>query len=351
LSIIKYISQVLTGDADFIRFENPIWLYALLVIPVFILVSWLIRKGMLKNLSAFYSIQNQKKRIPGISNWSWLIRKIIWSFALFLFILSAANFQLGSEKGEVEQEGADIIFCLDVSSSMMAEDIAPNRLDRAKHAIQQTVKSLGTDRVGIVVFAGDAYIQLPLTTDHAATKMYLDNITTDMIPVQGTSISSAIEKAIEAFPKNDAENRAIVLITDGENHDERAIQLAGEAADKNIKLYTVGIGSTEGSTIPAYRNGKKVGLKKDKAGSVVVSRINESLLIDIANEGNGAYVRSTNQSVGLEKLFDEIKGMDKEKLGVSVYRRYQSYYHYTLIIGLLFLVIHFLMIERKWGVE
>ena len=348
MSIVEYISQVLTGDSVFLRFENPEWLYLIWILPLLILIAWLVRLQMFKNLKAFYAVANIENQIPKRSNLNWWLRSLLWTLALLLFLLSVANFQVGAEKGEVEQEGADIVFCLDVSSSMMAEDIAPNRLARAKHAMQQTIKTLGSDRVGIVVFAGDAYIQLPLTTDHAASKMYLDNITTDMIPVQGTSIANAIEKALEAFPQNEAENRAIVLITDGENHDEKAIELAGEAADKNIKVYTLGIGSVKGATIPEYRNGKKVGLKKDKQGSVVVSRINEGLLMDIAQEGNGAFVRSTNQSVGLEKLFKEIKGMDKEVVGVSVYNRYQSYYHYTLFMGLFFLMLNQLMIERKW---
>lgn len=348
MSWMSNISERVSGDPDFLRLEHPEYLWLLLLIPALIFLSFFVRKVLKSRLYDFYNAENVKYIVPGISNSNWWLRTLLWSMVFALFVVAAANFQVGAEKGEVDQEGVDVMFCLDVSTSMMAEDIAPNRLERAKHSIKKTVEELGSDRVGIVVFAGDAYVQLPLTTDHAATKMYLDNITTDIIPVQGTSIANAIEKAMQAFPKEKKDNRAIALITDGENHDERAIDLAKEAASRGIKVYTVGIGSVQGATIPEYINGKKVGLKKDNKGSTVVSRINEQLLIDISDAGEGAYVRSTNESVGLNKLFLEIKGMNKALVGVSVFNRYNSYYHVTLIMGMILLILNQTLIERKW---
>lgn len=337
------------GDIDFMRFENPLALALIVILILIIIAGVIVRKRLKKNLSLLINDENRNVMFPFLSKENWILKTLFWTFGLLFLILAAANLQLGSDKRTMEQEGIDLIFCLDVSKSMLAEDITPNRLERAKYSIQKIVNQLASDRIGIIVFAGDAYVQLPLTTDHSAINLYLQSINAGMLPSQGTSIASAIEKAYESLPKNKADNKAIIIITDGENHDEEALQLAKQHDEHNVRIFTVGIGSTEGVMLPEYVNGKKVGFKKDKNGSVVVSRINESLLVDIARNGGGEYVKATSSSVGLDILMNKIKSIDKVKMGVSEYQSYLSYYHYFLVIGLLFLIVEQLLIGCRWS--
>lgn len=347
MELIRNISKTLFKDADFARFQFPWVLYCFLLLIAFVIVFTLISRFQNNQLKKIGSESILKKILPHKSKNRGLIRFIIWTLGLAFIIIGTANLQFGDKKQEVKEAGIDLMICLDVSQSMMAEDIKPYRLKRAKLAINKILDNLGSDRIGIVIFAGQSYLQLPLTNDHSAAKMYLDNISTDIIPVQGTNIASAIEIAQESFPDGSPTNKAIIIISDGEEHDGKAIELAEGAADDNIKVFTIGLGSLKGSTIPVYRNGKRVGIKKDKRGSTVISRINENALKMIAKAGNGRYVSGTNVSLGLKNLLVDIGNIEKTEYNSKEFTSYDSKYQYFLGIGLSLLILEFLVLRRK----
>ena len=356
-TLIKKISQFLFGDADFFRFQYPIAFVFLLGI-VFLVFYQYWSKSKQKSNSLFdqstvFNTENFKFLLPNYLKNRYLLKNGIWFTAFVFLIIGLANVQFGTKKEEVQQVGVDVVFALDVSKSMLAEDFKPNRLDRAKNAIGKIVDELGSDRIAIVVFAGDAYLQLPLTNDHAAAKMYLESIDTDIIPLQGTSVSSALKKAIAAFPNQKKENngkqqgKSIILISDGEDHEEDALKLAEECAEDGIALYTLGIGTPSGSTIPELVNGRKVGLKKDRNGSTIVTKINEELLIELAEKGKGKYVSGSNQDIGLDYLFNEIKSMDKNEYGAKKFTLYEDRFPIFLFIAFLLISLELFIFNHQ----
>ena len=267
------------------RFANEIWLYALLVIPVLILVFWLNgrwRKNVLKQLGDANVLDNL---IPTFSKALPRWKRFLFTLALAFILVGIANPQIGTKYEEVKREGFELMICLDVSNSMLAEDLTPNRLERAKQAISRLIDRLKNDKIGVVVFAGEAYIQLPLTVDHSAAKLFLRSIDTDIVPTQGTAIGKAIELAMSSFSADSKANRSIIIITDGENHEDDALELATEAAKQGIKVHTIGIGSTDGTPIPVYQRGQMTGYKKDRDGNTVVTKLNETMLQQIAASG------------------------------------------------------------------
>ena len=347
IEVIKNISYSWFGDADFFRFQQPGMFWFFLILLLVGLLFLYLRTARKKRLKQFIEERNEGFVFPSAIPKRALFKMLIWMVAMSFLLIGLANPQFGSKKEEVKQKGVDLVFALDVSKSMLAEDIKPNRLERAKHAISKIIDRLGADRIAIVVFAGDAYLQLPLTSDHGAAKMYLSEISTDMIPVGGTSVSSALKTSIKAFSKEKTKGRAIILITDGENHDEEALEIAKSCGEQEISIYSLGIGTTKGSTIPEYLNGKKVGLKKDRGGSTVVTKINEDLLKNLADLSEGKYVRSSNQNLGLSYLFDQIRGMDQEEYGAKKFSLYEHRFVYFLLIGFSLLVLNLLVFGNK----
>jgi len=348
IKLIRDISYSWFGDADFFRFERVAMFWFFIII---ILVGGLFlyqKSSKRKRLNGMVTKANHGFVFPVWNSKRGSLKMIIWFLGMSFLLLGLANPQFGSKKEEVKQKGVDLVFALDVSKSMLAEDIKPNRLERAKHAISKIVDRLGADRIAIVVFAGDAYLQLPLTSDHGAAKMYLSEISTDLIPVGGTDVSAALKTSIKAFSKEKTKGRAIILITDGENHDTEALEIAKKCGKKEISIYSLGIGTTKGSTIPEYLNGRKIGLKKDKNGSTVVTKINEELLMNIADLSDGKYVRSTNQSLGLSFLFDQIRGLDQEEYGAKKFSLYEHRFVYFLIAGFVLLVLNSLVFDNKF---
>ena len=347
IKIIKNISHSWFGDADFFRFQQPGMFWFFLVLLLVVLLFLYFRSARKKKLKRFVEDRNTGFVFPSMITKRASLKMLIWTVAMSFLLVGLANPQFGSKKEEVKQKGVDLVFALDVSKSMLAEDIKPNRLERAKHAISKIIDRLGADRIAIVVFAGDAYLQLPLTSDHGAAKMYLSEISTSMIPVGGTSVSRALKTSIKAFSKEKTKGRAIILITDGENHDEEALEIAKSCGEQEISIYSLGIGTTKGSTIPEYLNGKKVGLKKDRGGSTIVTKINEDLLMDLADLSEGKYVRSSNQNLGLSYLFDQIRGMDQEEYGAKKFSLYEHRFVYFLLIGFALLVLDLLVFGNK----
>jgi Ca-activated chloride channel family protein len=235
---------------------------------------------------------------------------------------------------------------LDVSNSMLAEDIKPNRLERAKRAISQLIDKLEGDRIGIVVFAGKAYMQLPITSDYSAAKLFLSTIDTEIVPTQGTSIGQAIDLSLTAFSDNKHE-KAIVVITDGEDHDDNPIAAAENALAQGIKVYTIGIGLPEGAPIPEFSNGQQMGFKKDLSGKTVITKLDELTLQKVATAGEGIYVRANNTSAGLNQVFEEISKMEKQRYETKMFSDYEDRFQYFLALALFLLVIELLIFERK----
>jgi Ca-activated chloride channel family protein len=241
-----------------------------------------------------------------------------------------------------ETKGAEIMIVLDVSNSMLAEDYSPNRLERAKLAISRIVDRLRDDRIGLILFAGDSFVQLPITTDYVSAKMFLNSITTGSVPVQGTAIGDAINTAMRSFSVQSEKSRAIIVITDGENHEDDPIAAAQQAAELGVRVYTIGVGSPEGKPIPM--DGE---LLKDKDGEIVVTRLDEKVLQDVAMAGNGVYVRAGNTEFGLNPIIDNIRKLEDEKYSSIVFEEYDERFMYYFGIALFFFVLEMLIGYRK----
>lgn len=329
------------------KFEHIIFLYGLAIIPVMLFIFiWqaIQRKKKLKKLGDLNLIN---QLIPEVSvakkNTKFIL--LLLSFTCLLFGL--ANLQTGSKMKEVKREGADIMICLDVSNSMLAQDLTPNRLERAKIAIEKMINQLAGDRLGIIVFAGQAYVQLPITTDYSAAKLFLESINTKIIPTQGTNIAEAINLAIESFGKDEGKNKAIVIITDGENNEDASVvESAKEAAKNNIVIHTIGVGSEKGVPIPNMINDVASGYKKDKDGNTIVTKLDSKTLEEIASVANGVYVQASNSDIGLSTILDNIAELDKKQMESKQFTDYEDQFQWFLGLALFFLIIEQLLSER-----
>lgn len=330
------------------RFEHKYFfiLYAVLVLMclVFILVS-IKRKKILAQLG---NLNIVSLIVPNVSPSKRIVKYILYTVSLSFFILGLCGLQTSGKSEEIveKREGGEIMICLDVSKSMLAEDIKPNRIERAIQAMEKFIDRLSGHRLGIIVFAGNAYVQLPLTNDYSSAKLLLMSISTDMVPKQGTNISEAIAKATESFTDEDGRNKAIVIITDGEDHEESAVKLAEEASEKNIMINTIGVGSSAGVPIPEYRNGVSVGYKKDNQGNAIVTKLNAILLKEIASKGNGVYVQASNADLGLNAVLDKINKLEKKKFDSKTYSDYQDQFAFFFFIAFILLLIEFFINER-----
>ncbi len=329
------------------RFDHIEYLYGLGLIPLLILlfvITRIWRKSALKKLG---DMEILSLLMPSVSSSKPTLRFILFLIAITFLIFGLVNPQIGSKLEEIKREGSDIIICLDVSNSMKAEDFKPNRLAKAKQAIEKLIDKLNNDRIGIIVFAGEAYVQLPITTDYAAAKLFLENVDCDAVPIQGTVISSAIQLAEKSFGTEEGKNKAIVIISDGESHDDDAIAAAREANEKNITVHTIGIGSPEGVPIPVYNKNVQAGFKKDKEGNTVVTKLNEGAMEEIASAGNGVYIRATQGEIGLLSLQQRINKMEKKTFDSKVYTDYEDRFQIFIAISLFFLLIESILTERK----
>lgn len=329
------------------KFENPDILYALFALPVFFLWFVLYQNWRKRKLKEFLDVNLTNAIIPLFPKHKLLLKYILFSLAFACLIISLANPQIGSKLQEVKREGVDIIVALDLSNSMLAEDFSPNRLEKSKRSISKLVDRLHADRIGIVVFAGEAYVQLPLTSDYAAAKLFLRSVSTDIMPTQGTAIGEAIGLSAKSFDEQSKAGKAIIIITDGENHEGDATTAASAAAEKNIKVFTVGMGSSKGVPIPVYRGGQRVDYRKDRDGNSIVTRLNEDMLKEIAAAGSGKYIRASNAGTGLDIIMDELDSMEKAEYGTKMFSDYEDRFQYPLAIGLLLLIIEFFISEKR----
>lgn len=329
------------------KFAEPVYFYGLLLIPVFFILFWMMMGWKRRAMKRFGETSLISKLMPNVSGGKLYLKFILLMLAYVMIITGLANPQIGSKLETVERRGIDIVIAIDVSNSMLAEDIKPNRLQRARQAISKLVDELKNDRLGIVVFAGNAYTQLPITTDYAAAKLFLSTINTDIVPTQGTAISEAIDLSINAFDENDHQ-KAIIIITDGEDHEGEAIVAAQKANDQGIRVYTIGMGLPEGAPIPIYdRYGNQQGFKKDLSNNTVVTRLNEDMLRQIAAAGEGEYVRANNSQAGLGLIFDEINELEKTEFESRVFTDYEDRFQYLIGIALALLLLEFFILERR----
>jgi Ca-activated chloride channel homolog len=330
-----------------LRFAHIEFLYALLLIPLLILLYWWAMKMKLKSLKSFGNLELVRSLIFDGPKYKYSVKFILSVAALSLIILGLANLQIGSKLEEVKREGVDIFVALDVSNSMTAEDIKPSRLESAKQEILKLIDKLQNDRIGLIVFAGEAYIQLPLTPDYSAAKLLLSTINTDVVPVQGTAIGSAIHLAAKSYVGGENKYKVLIIITDGENHEDDAITETKNAASEGIIIHTVGMGSTLGSPIPVYQNNNQVGYKKAQDGSTVLTKLDEAGLQQIASAGHGIYLQATNRQDELYTILKEIAAMEKKEYASKVFTEYEDRFQYFLGFALFLLTTEFFISERK----
>jgi Ca-activated chloride channel homolog len=329
------------------QLENKYYLLGLGLIPVFLIIYLLVRRWRKRALKTYGDLSVISQLFPDVSTAKRNAKFILFSLAFAFLVIGIVNPQIGTKLEEVKRKGADIMICLDVSNSMRAEDLTPNRLERSKQAISKLVDKLKGDRIGIVVFGGEAYIQLPITSDYSAAKLFMESINTNMIPTQGTDIGKAIDMAVESFGKDEGKNKAIVIITDGENHEESAVRAAKEAEEKNITIHTIGMGSENGAPIPVYKGNVQEGFKKDKEGNTVITKLNDQALKEIAAAGNGIYVRATNSDAGLNNVLDEIDKLEKKQFESKMYSDYEDRFQWFVAIAFVLFLIESLISERK----
>ena len=331
-----------------LRYDNIEYLYLLILIPIIIAAMFLYSRWQKKSIKQF----GDKILLSELMQSHSILRKKIKNLAIILsiifLIIGLSNPQIGTKMEEVKREGVDLMIAIDLSYSMMAEDIKPNRLERAKQAISRLIDKLEGDRIGLVVFAGEAYIQLPITTDYSAAKLFLSTVNTSIMPTQGTKIGNAIDLCIKSFDSENAQSKAIIIITDGETHDEKAIESAKNAQEKGIYIHTLGMGLSKGGPIPIYNKfGNITDYRKDREGNTIITKLNEQLLQQIAKEGMGTYVRANNSKSGLSLLFDEINKMEKKEIGSMIFTAYKDRFQIFLGIALILLLFDLLLLQRK----
>lgn len=329
------------------RFANPEYLLALWAIPVLAALFWYLTINRKKLLEKFAQKELHKIINPTSSGYKRIIKFGLILIALGLLIFAAANPQVGTKMTEVKQTGIDVFILLDVSYSMMAEDIKPNRLEKAKFQISNLIQKLRGDRIGLIVFSGEAYVQIPLTTDYSAANLFLSAVDVNTVPQPGTAIASAINMALRSFDTLSTE-KVIVIISDGEDHEGDLTSAVKEAVSKGIKVYTIGLGSPDGTPIPVYDSrGRMMGFKKDRAGNTVLTKLNEDILKQIASDGNGKYFRGTNYEDYLDRIYKELSELEQTEYGVKKVTDYEDRFYYFLFPAILLLIIEFFISDMR----
>lgn len=327
------------------RFANIEMLWWLITTPVFVIAYIIYTKHKRRQLMEFGDQELVAQLMPDASK-----GRPIWKFSLLLFawvllIVAGSRPQYGQQEKTIKRQGIEVMVALDISNSMLAEDVTPNRLDRAKQILSKMIDNMVDDKVGLVVFAGEAFTQLPITCDYVSAKMFLNSITPNLISTQGTAIGAALQTAVTSFGATESEaGRAIILITDGENHEDDAIAAAKQAQELGIQVFVVGIGKPEGSPIPKSGSNDYF---KDRSGQVVVSRLNEEMCQQIAAAGKGIYVRCDNTNTAMRALQQELDRIATAELESTVYADYNEQYQSFVLIALLLIVIEFFILSRK----
>jgi len=329
------------------RLDEKIWFWTILVIPAIVLVFILVQVWKKSAQKKFANLALLKRLSPNQSLFKSVLKLVVLCAAFLFLVLALVNPKIGTKLETVRSQGVDIVFAVDVSKSMLAEDIAPNRIEKSKQLVTQIINSLGSDRVGIIAYAGKAFPQLPITTDYAASKMFLQNMNTDMMTSQGTAIREAIELAKTYYDDEEQTNRILVIISDGEDHEGDAAEIAEEANDQGIRIFTIGVGNESGGPIPIKRNGVILNYKKDRNGETVITKLNEDTLREIAQEANGVYINGSSTSEVVDTIKDLLDKMDKKEFESKQIADFKDQFQWFLGFGILFLFIDIFLLERK----
>ena len=326
------------------RFANPQYLWLLTLIPLFVVLFAGVAAQRHRRLARFGNPDTLAELMPEVSNGRVVLKFILFCGAVALVVLAAARPQFGSKLREEKARGVEMMLVVDVSTSMLAENSDPNLLERTKYAINRLFDGLKQDRVGLIVFAGEPRVQLPITSDYRMAKAFARRIDPSQVSVQGTAIGKALEQALLSFSgeTDEKRSRAIILITDGENHDDDAVAVAKRAAEQGIRIYTIGIGTPEGA--PIEIDGEFI---RDEQGEMVVSKLNEEMLAQIADLTGGAYVRATKQDIGLDEIVRSINEMEQSELSTVRFEEFNEQYQYLLIAALVLLVAEFFLLARR----
>lgn len=328
------------------RFEQIIHLYALAIIPIlifFFIMAMMYRKRIMQRFGESHLIQ---QLMPQVSKYKHTVKFILLILSMSLLCVAYANPQWGTKKEKVKRKSSDVFIALDVSESMLAQDLPPSRLDRAKQFTQKLIRELKGERIGTIIFAGNAYMQMPLTADYSSAAMFVKSASTRMVPTQGTAIGDAIRLATQSYDESGKFHKALIIITDGENHDQDALDQAKAAAEQGVLIFTIGVGTSSGSPIPTFANGQSQ-YKKDKQGSTVISKLNENMLSSLAAAGSGKYYNITNGEKVIEALQKYIETLEKQEFEQRTFSEYESYFQWFLALALLFLLIEFLLSYQK----
>ncbi len=331
-----------------VQIDDKTYFYLLFIIPVMVVLFIGYQIWRRKTRRRFANPLLLRRLTPERSRYKSSMKLIFFLFGLVFLILGLANPKIGTKLETVKREGVDIVFAVDVSKSMLAEDIAPNRLEKAKRLVSEIINQLASDRIGIIAYAGQAYPQLPITTDYGAAKMFLQSMNTDMLSSQGTAINEAIELAATYFNDEAQTNRVLFIISDGEDHSGGATLDAVElAVEEGIQIYTIGVGSSKGGPIPLKRNGITESYKKDAQGEVVITRLNEEILEDIADDGDGEYISGENTEEAVSMIKEELFQMDKIEFEAKQFAEYKDQFQWFLAAGLLLLFLDVFLLDRK----
>ena len=331
-------------------FDNPSYLYLTLIIPIVIIINWFYMAWRNK-IQKFFSNNKLLDQIsPNRSNFKLNLKLVLELFIILFLSIALANPKIGTELKSINREGVDIVFAIDVSKSMLAEDVAPNRLTRSKRIISEIINSLSSDRVGIVAYAAQAIPQVPLTTDFASVKNFLQVIDTDMLSSQGTSIDSALNLSVNFFDQNSDTNRVLILISDGEDHDDIPDSIINLISENNINLITIGIGQEAGTTIPIKIDGTVDSYKKDINGDVVITKRNSDFLLKIASSSKGEYIDGNSTEDALELVKTKLDKIDKSEFESSEFVEYKQQFQIFILLSLLFIIsdIFIFQTKTKW---
>ena len=330
-----------------LQFEEKIWFWTLLIIPVIIVGFLALQYWRKKTQQNFANKALLKKLTPNKSLFKPILKMIVLSLAFACFTMALVNPKMGTKMETVKREGLDIVFALDVSKSMLAEDMAPNRLEKSKQLVTQIINSLASDRVGIIAYAGKAFPQLPITTDYGSAKMFLQNMNTDMLSSQGTAINEAIELSKTYYNGDEDTNRVLIIISDGEDHSTASSTVAEEASEEGIKIFTIGVGKLKGGPIPLKRRGVLTGYKKDKNGETVITKLNEETLKQIAEAANGVYINGKSTKKVVDIIKSELNKLDRSELESKQFADFEDQFQWFLGFGLFFVILDLLFLERK----
>ena len=329
------------------QIEEPKYFYLMFAVGALLLMYLLVVFWKRKKQKQFADLRLLDQLSPERSVFKPALKIIMVALGLTLLVIALVNPKMGTQLKTVKRQGVDIVFAIDVSKSMLAEDIAPNRLEKSKQIVSKIIEELGSDRVGIIIYAGNAYPLLPITTDHGAARMFLQNAHPEMVSSQGTAINEALDLAKTFFDDDTQTNRFLFIISDGEDHEENSAETAAELVDLGIKTYTIGIGTNKGSPIPVKRNGKFIGYKKDRDDEVVITKLNVETLKDIAEKGDGSYIYGNRTSSTIEYVEDLLLKADKKEFETKQFSDYKDQFQWFIGFGLLLLLLDTFLLDKK----